>query len=281
MILNKFLNAGALAMLLSGPAQAVTLQDSYAADVVFADALFATTMTIAFDGRHYWSTSGGSTTGVRYAQYGAGGGLIETFAPGIDFRSVFMGTGGEVLVREFANADIVRQTAPAQFTTHITLSGAVIDPQSSVVQNDAGEYVAMEGGIVQRFDAGGQFVGSFNLNGYVDPGYPGNRGIAVAGDYLLTYDDTQTLSVWNYSGALLDTTSLEGAGTTFDSLFSFGYTNDRVFIVDVAGGQWRGFNLGLTSTSYAIAPVPLPASGLVLLAGLLTVLVPWQGKRAT
>ncbi len=259
--------ATSLALAVAGPASAISLQSSYTADVVFDDALLATTMTIAFDGANYWSTSGGTTTGVRYAQYGADGSLIETFAPGIDFRSVFMSVGGDVLVREFSNNTIGRQTAPGQFTDDVTLTGAQIDAQSSVVQNDEGEFVAMQGGVVQRFDASGQFIDSVTLNGFVDFGYPANRGIAAAEGYLLTYDATQALNVWDYSGSLVGSTILEGAGTTFDSLFSLSYTNDRVFIVDVAGGDWRGYDLGLA------AVVPVPASGLLMIAGMGAILV--------
>ena len=36
-----------------------------------------------------------------------------------------------------------------------------------------------------------------------------------------------------------------GAGTSFDSYFSLSYANGMVWIVDTAGGNWRGFDVGL------------------------------------
>lgn len=260
MIKNTF-GAAALALFLAGPASAISLQSSYTADVVFTDALASTTMTIAYDGNSYWSTSGGTTNGPRLAQYDSNGGLVQTYAPGFDFRSVFTDANGDVMIRPFNNNTLHRQTAPGQFAADVTLTGGTVDAQSSVVQNDDGEYVSMLAGNVQRFDANGQFLGSFSLNGFFDFGYPSNRGIAAAGDYLLTYDETGSLSVWDYSGNIVGVTTLDGAGTSFDSLFSLSYANDRVFIVDAAGGEWRGYNLG-------IAPVPVPASGLLLIAGI-------------
>src|SRR5262249_27551808 len=60
----------------------------------FSNALFPTTMTLAFDGTHYWSCSGGTTDGERLAQYDLSGNLIARFAPGLDFRSVFADAHG-------------------------------------------------------------------------------------------------------------------------------------------------------------------------------------------
>ncbi|MBE8990805.1 PEP-CTERM sorting domain-containing protein [Nostoc sp. LEGE 12450] len=86
--------------------------------------------------------------------------------------------------------------------------------------------------------------------------YPANRGIAAAGDYWLTYS-SGTLSAWDYSGNRVDQTTLVGAGTSFDADFSLSYANSKVFIVDQAGGSWRGYDIGLLNESKAI---PEPTS---------------------
>jgi hypothetical protein len=224
---------------------------SYSADIVFQDALGGTTMTIAYDGSSYWSTSGGSTSGTRYAQYDAAGTTVATYAPGIDFRSVFTDGLGNVYARGFNSRVIYQQTAPGVFTNYLTLAGGALSSQSSVVMESDGDFVAMNNGSVSVWDATGAFVSSFTLAGY-SGGYPENRGIATVGEYLFTYYN-QVLSAWDESGNLLDQTTLTGAGTSFDSYFSLSYANDRIFIVDAAGSAWRGYDIGLSN-------VPEPAT---------------------
>lgn len=237
-------------------AGAVFSSSSYSSGIVFKDSLAQTTMTLAYDGTNYWSASGGSSSGVRYAQYDAAGNPVATYSPGIDFRSVFTDASGSVYARGYNNPTIYLQTAPGSFTSMLALSGGTLNSQSSVVMNGNGEFVAMNNGFVNVWDASGNISSSFSLSGF-SGAYPNNRGIAVADDYLFTYNN-QTLSAWDYSGTLLDQTTLVGAGTSFDSHFSLSYANDHIFIVDQAGGSWRGFDIGLTSTPSV--PVPEPAT---------------------
>src|SRR5579864_7171747 len=77
---------------------------SYNASTIFTDApLSYTTMTLTYDGTHYFSTSGGYYGGTNEAEYDSAGHLISTFKPGLDFRSNFTGANGAVLARQFAN----------------------------------------------------------------------------------------------------------------------------------------------------------------------------------
>ena len=70
--------------------------------------------------------------------------------------------------------------------------------------------------------------------------YPQNRGVIAVGPYYLTYNNLK-LSVWDVNGTRVKTVTLNGAGTSFDSYFSLSWANKMVFIVDKAGGLWRGF----------------------------------------
>ncbi len=243
---------------------------SYSADIVFGDAsaLEQTRMTISYDGSNYFSGSGGGAFGARVAQFAADGALIDTFAPGLDLRSVFTNGHHQVLARQFSDSTIYQQTSLGTFTALLNLNGNTLDAQSAVVMNKAGQFVAMSGGTVSLWDSNGQAVSSFTLVDFgalnEESNYPAARGIAAVGDHLFTYSKG-TVSAWDYSGQRVDSATLTDAGTSFDSDFSFSYANGRFFVIDDTNGSWRGFDAGL---GVDVAPVPLPAS-IVLLGGAL------------
>jgi hypothetical protein len=225
----------------------------YTASMTFKDALPGTSMTLTWDGTNFWSSSGGSASGNRLARYDANGANPTLYQPNIDFRSVFTvgGSGATVYSRGYSSTQIQRQTAPGTFTNQIALTGGTLDSQSAVVFNTAGtEYVATNTGTVTRWNANsGALIGTVTLQGFgtlnSENTYPQNRGVAVVGTtFYLTYSAGQ-LSAWDTNGKRLGITTLVGAGTSFDSYFSLSYARGMVWILDAAGGTWRGYNVGL------------------------------------
>ncbi len=274
---------GILVVALSPAVAGPLFAPSYTPSVTFADALLPTTIALAFDGTNYWSCTGGSSSGQRLARYDAAGNLLNTYSPGLDFRSVFTDATGDDFARQFSNdptamRTIYSMTSPGTFSpSGVLLSGGPLNAQSSVVfDGDYTEFVAQNGGVVSRWDTSGSFLGTVNLIGYGTMGsessYPQTRGIAAAGDYWLTYADG-ILSAWDTAGNRVDSTTLVGAGTTFDSYFSPSYANGMVFVVDYAGGPWRGYDVGLADQA-----VPEPASFLLL--GLGAALLRRRRRRA-
>jgi len=98
-----------------------SLQTNYVATQTFLDGLGTTTMPITFDGANYWSVSGGSSSGNRLARYGTSGNLLATYAPGLDFRSVFTDAAGIVYARAYGSPTIYRQTAPGVLVTLVVM----------------------------------------------------------------------------------------------------------------------------------------------------------------
>lgn len=246
----------------SAQAGAVFSSPSISADISFQDALTGTTMTIAYANGQYYSSSGGGTGGTRLAQYDSAGVTTNTYAPGLDFRSVFSDKGGHILARAFGSNTVYRQDAPGVFTSLLTLTGGSLDSQASVVMNAAGEFVANSNGLIDVWSATGEHVNSFNLAGY-SGSYPASRGVAVARDVLLTYADGQ-LSAWDYTGNFLDSTMLDGVGSGFDTSFSLSSANNHVFLVTAANEQWLGFDVGLADAAAVPEPGSIALFGLAL-----------------
>jgi len=219
------------------------------ADTTFTDGAGSTTVGLAFDGINYWSCSGGGPSGNRLARYDASGVLLNTYAPGLDFRSVFTSADGTLFARAYSSQIIYRQVSPGVFTNSgVSLIGGSIDIQASVVLNGAGtEYIAMENGTVSRWDNAGTYLGSVALQGFgTVPGENNdlqNVRIAAASNFWLTYNGNQILSIWDTSGNRLAQLTLAGAGTSFSSGLSLSYCNDRVWIVDDSSGTWRGYDV--------------------------------------
>ncbi|WP_182345073.1 IPTL-CTERM sorting domain-containing protein [Comamonas koreensis] len=226
-------------------------------DLSFKDELASTSMTLAYDGSHYWSSSGGSASGERLAQYSSAGALVAKFASGLDFRSVFT-QGANLYARQFNDATIYQQAAAGTFAPLVTLTD-LTEQQVGVVLNGAGnEYIALVEGNVYRWSLAGSPLGSVALVGFgTQPGeneYPQNRGISASGSYWFTYSQG-VVSAWDAAGQRVGQTSLAGAGTSFDSHFSFSFANGRFWVVDQAGAAWRGYPLVVL----AISPASLPA----------------------
>lgn len=244
-------------------------QATYAAGTTFVDGIQGTTMTLAWDGVNYYTSSGGGSSSP-YAKYDAAGNFIASASPtpGIDFRSIFTNSSANVLARGYNSSTIYMQTSFGNFVNYANLLGGSLDAQSAVVLNDANtEYLAQSGGIVSRWDLSGNFLGSFNLIGFggAAGAYPQGRGIATVGNDLLTYYNG-TLTAWSMTGLNLGSTQLLAGGTSFDSNFSYSYANNKFWVVDGAHQTWRGYDIGLSQNG---GQVPEPATLAILGLGLL------------
>jgi hypothetical protein len=241
-------------LLASAPAAAADCElpeSSYTASMTFTDAgnLQQTRMNIAWDGVNLWTSSGGSSSGARLSLFTSAGGWISDYSPGRDLRSVFtLGDGtGPAYLRSYASRTIDVMASPGVPSSYVYLNGGTLDSQSAVVwDDDRNEFVAMVSGRVDRWSSAGTWTGSVTLSGFgtgSENVYPQNRGLAWTDGCYLTYAD-QTLSTWDMAGNRVDTATLVSAGTGFDSYFSFGYAQGKVWVLDGAYGTWRGYDVG-------------------------------------
>ncbi len=242
-----------------------TLKTNYTADLTFTDSLGGNTMSLAFDGTNFWSASGGDTNGNRLARYTAAGTFVASYAPAIDFRSLFTDARGRLYARGSDSPAILRQTTPGTFLPHLVLNGGPLDEASAVVlSGNANEYLALNNGVVSRWSTNGSFLGTVTLDGFgtlagESSDYQNVR-LAAVGNVWLTGNGSRVLSVWNQSGARLATTVLQNAGTGFDSKYSFSYCAGRVWIVDAPGGSWRGYDI-CTSPERPVISNPARVAG--------------------
>jgi uncharacterized repeat protein (TIGR01451 family) len=224
------------------------LQTNYLASQIISNALPPTVMTMAFDGASYWDASGGTSSGTRLARYDLAGNLLNTYAPGLDFRSVFADASGNLYARAYGSSIIYRQTSPGVFSNYLTLSGGSLDSQSSVVLNgDGTEFIATLSGVVSHWLADGTYLGAVNLIGFgAVPGettFPQNRGIAAVGNYWLTYNGNGVISFWDTGGNRVWQATLQDTVATTDSGFTLSYCNGKVFVLDTTSGNWRGYDV--------------------------------------
>jgi uncharacterized repeat protein (TIGR01451 family) len=251
------------------------LQTNYISSQSISNVLSPTVMTMAFDGASYWACAGSPPSGTRLARYDILGNIQATYAPGLDFRSVFTDSAGNLYGRVYASSVIYRQTAPGVFSNYLTLASGPLDAQSSVVLNGNGtEFIAMAGGVVSRWLPDGSFLGTVNLLGFgALPGEnisPQNRGIAAIGNYWVTYSGNNLISFWDTAGNRIWQSTLLGLGGSANSGFTFSYCNGKVLVMDTSVGNWYGYDVCGQAPLSAPAIYIQPASQGVSIGGIAT-----------
>ena len=225
--------------------------DEYSQRRSFLDGQANSTMGIAWDGDAFYSCSGGDEYGERLSHYSFDGHHEGRLVAGIDFRSLFTRVDGEgpLLIRAHDERHIRRWLGDGENEIVLTLVGGDLDPQSAVVFDaHRQEYIARTGATIQRWNHEGQYQGTVTLQGFGDEdreqNYPQSRSLFARASFYFTYSNGY-LSAWDDQGERARRIRLVDAGTSSDSHFSLSYAAGNVWIVDAAGGRWRGYELGL------------------------------------
>ncbi|MCA9707811.1 MAG: hypothetical protein KDK70_18310 [Myxococcales bacterium] len=212
-----------------------------------APSLLDTRMAIAWDGANLWTSSGGGSSGVRLVQHSPTGMPLMDLMPGLDLRSVFTQGDGvaPLFARAFSNPQLRVQVAPGMFVDDVLLTGGTLDPQASVAWDPvAGRFIALNNGIIDRWDATGAYVDTITLLGYGvgnEGQYPQNRGVAFGQGCYLTLNDG-TLSAWDDGGNRVDTITLNQAVPgDFEANFSVSFARGRAWHGGIP--DWHGYDV--------------------------------------
>ena len=247
---------------------------AYSAGFSFASAGgTCTSMTLAKDAGGYWTSWGGCAGNQNLFRYDNGGNFLSSSNPSnLDLRSIFSDGSGNLLASTFSSNDIYKMVTPSSWVLDYTLGGPGKGSQSGVREDVGGGVLAIENGLVSQWNASGGYLGQTSLIGFSgqENNYPQNTSIVAAGGKWLTYDNSNTLSMWDPgTGTRLGTTTLTGAGTSFDSGFSLSCADDKVWLIQ--GGNrsnYDSYDVGLGCGGSGGATVPEPATFSLLGLGL-------------
>ena len=218
-----------------------------------------TPMSAETAGGFVFTASGGSRSGFRLQRYLPNGTLSATFAPGIDFRSIFTNNSGVLFAKEWGGHGhrIYSLTVGGAKTFLFSLSGAVLNSQAPADFNaDDTELITMSKGTVNRYNATtGVFIGSFTLSGMTaaELSFPDSIQMEtnLAGR-IFTYSNG-TVSEWNSSGARIGTSALP-FGSNFFTDWSFGVSSDNlVFVFNIGSSRWESYDVGIEAQPDPIA----------------------------
>lgn len=243
---------GAVALLTSAPMALAdgTLLDNGELMLHFTNAVGLTPMSADNDGTWIYSVSGGGIEGKRFARYFQNGLLDQTFATGIDFRSIFTDNSGNLFAKEYGTGNIYSLTQNGTPTFLYTLN----DPQaqsSASFNADDTELYTRDGSTIRRYDSStGLFIGSFELQGLAgdELAFPAFVQMETSrSGRILTYA-AGIVSEWDSQGNRIGTSNIPISGdpSGFDTTWSFSVGgDDYIYLYSQASGRWKAWNIGI------------------------------------
>jgi DNA-binding beta-propeller fold protein YncE len=214
--------------------------------VEIMDYVFFHNVSITFDGDHYFTLNGGNENYCVVNEYDADRTFIETYAVGLDGRSIFCNPGDLNLYVKTYGTDLWIIDLSDE-TADIILSDIFEEDNSSPAFSPDGKYIyELTDGYVRVIDfKTGKELKRFALERYYDEhGYA--LSIAASKHYLFVWEYEDRVLVYDLGGEYVTKIKLPRAGYGF----SLSYCNDMLWIAEDADastdggdGYWYGFEL--------------------------------------
>lgn len=227
-----------------------TLLDNGELLFFFNDASGLTPISADNDGTWIYTVSGGSMDGDRLARHFLDGTLDQTFAPGIDFRSIFTDNSGNLYAKEFGTGSIYSMTQNGVPTFLYTLN----DPQSQSSASfnaDDTELYTRDGSTIRRYDSGtGAFLGSFELMGLIGDELetPAAWQMETSRSGRIFTYAAGLVSEWDTNGNRIGTANIPISGDPggFNTTWSFAVGgDDNIYLYSDASQTWKVWNVGI------------------------------------
>jgi len=228
--------------------------------VQFDEYLLNHNMSIASDGKYYYTINGGNAAWGRIKRYTLAGKFVDSVNVGIDGRSIMYNKADGFLYVGGWNGNLYRMTYAGR-DVELLYSNLFDYSEASPAMSEDGNYVyGFYAGKLKKYSiADGSVVESLTgLHcGYGNLG--GDGAVAVDQDYIYTWDAVaKTVFVYTHTGDSVRSFSLHAG----DNGMSLSFVNGRLFVSrdgDYGTGTWYGYDVrSFTFRGGGVTRKPLP-----------------------
>jgi hypothetical protein len=218
-------------------------------EIVFKDRTGNHNMSIATDGRYFYTCNGGNYAVGRINKYTLAGDSITSYPIAIDMRSIMYNKAdGNLYVSGFESStserNIYKITSLATGAFDKVLPNLYDYFQSSVAMSDDGQYLyAFNKGTLKQYKlSDGSLVNTFNGLNY-GTSTSADGAVAVDPDYFYTWNPTSgEVFVYDHTGTYKKSINLSNGNFGYSLSWANGYlfaAKDAAY----ATGIWYGYNI--------------------------------------
>jgi len=245
----------ALTSVTTGCMKSGPMVDTSTESVRIEDWVYYHNVSIAYDGKHYFTINGGNDGYCMINEYTRDGKLIEKYNVGLDGRAIFYSPGDRALYVKDYGFDLYRFD-PGNAEVQVELSEVFYDENSSPGMSPDGKFFFEQvGGEVFVYDVKtGEEVRTIEIAEYFDEhGY--STSIAASNRHLFVWGDHFDVLVYDMNGKFVSRYKLPKLGVKDgEDKGGFGYSlsycrgmlwiADDADAMDVGGeGYWIGYTV--------------------------------------
>ncbi|MFI5252656.1 MAG: hypothetical protein ACHQQQ_09535 [Bacteroidota bacterium] len=230
--------------------------------VQFDEFLLDHNMSIASDGKYYYTINGGNAAWGRIKRYTLAGKFVDSVNVGIDGRSIMYNKADGCLYVGGWNGNLYRMAYKDRSAELV--HGNLFDySEASPAMSEDGNYIyGFYAGTLKKYSiADGSVVETLTGLRCGTGNFGGDGAVAVDKDYIFTWDAaTQTVFVYTLQGVSVRSFKL-GAG---DNGMSLSFVNGRLFVSrdgNYGMGTWYGYDIrSFVPAGKHATRKPLPSS---------------------